>query len=595
MHKKFLTHTKSYSISLFYIILWSFNLIKRWITRHSIASFCFLVPFLIFLIFFTLEHLSLNSFFTIDPNKLKSLIHTFVKALSFSLPIVLAFSYFGYRETKTISSKHQSGFSIFMYISSTIPAIIIGYVIKFFSSNLILFILWLILSAFSVIYLFYLVSRFLKSLSIPSILRYNKNRTKRYFKYLYYGPKNHLNNTYQILHEHLESIFQALEYSLDNKLEHTFKHEFDQTEMNNWNNILLILMEEQPHNFANEIYAKRLDKKDHVSFEKYYGTTVRNLGDLLFYLANDTRFNEIRSVLDTIKQLEPNKVPNLYLPYFQAIEEIAVKAFYNDNFPLSYILRHLLSYTFENRNETINTSFSINFDIAGSILIHQSLLYVAIENEDIQKITDVSYSMTSLVLQKGSSNISNDLIAEMNAAIHHKQVIRNVYKRMVLFSLFQGALKTIELGNYSGTGQLIKRITTDFNGHEINCGLNEFIPHRGEMKEGIQDVGKSAFLSILNTNFNFNIQSIDYCLQKLCFLLLAQQKYIVKNRLMFTEFYKNETVYVETEHFELNYLDYVLDKIIQTGGRYGLLPVIKKDFMKGLVTEIKYKTQHYSY
>src|SRR5699024_10911589 len=165
----------------------------------------------------------------------------------------------------------------------------------------------------------------------------------------------------------------------------------------------------------------------------------------------------------------------------------------------------------------------------------------------------------------------------------------DIYEEISLYILFQGAIKSIELGNYGVTGLLVKRIATDFGAEAINEVFEKFLETQGEIKNLYQMFKDEFSYNDLITNFSFNKnkRAFDYCVQKFIFLLLGQEILITYKNLNSTKFYQSARTVIDLKHFSIDYLDYIVSKIKAVGKSYGLVYLEIDGFVDELSTFIK--------
>jgi hypothetical protein len=570
---------------------------------------------------FTFNSGSIEDYKSIDEAMFTSL-DSVTQFLKLSLPATLTFYYFIYKEQKSISSNLAKGLPLWRYLSTTIFTLLLGnYILfnknyyreEFFSGQYFFPIFsWLVLMILSFGFFIRLIHILLVSLDIRLLFRHKRRNFKRKIKELYYTNIN-LKGNYEQLNTYLESIFQSFEYTLDKGLDQLFEQE-----LKRWGAMLSLIMDEAPRKkqrfvvTANKLFGKSI--KSQKRFEEFYSLLLNKQGDLLFKLVAKNRLMKISDALEALKSLEPNKVKGLYPSFITSLDEIVLRAYKQKSLPIGYLLTLLnntmLSYQFDSSEEKHEEH---DFHIAKTvavIYIYKSLLKEAVETDNVKDITSITYSLceifkeTTIKGQKSEqkepdvekdNNTSIDLIAamqeRMNEAKSKVSDFRHGHiKKVVLFVLLQMSLKSVELGHYKVVGQLVKRITTDFDAVTIRNIFEDFRISEGKMKRASflkEQELKEAFnpetsmISHMYTDILFNKQSLDYCMQKLAILIYGQQSYIRTKHLTFTEYYKTcqePLSEINLSFLEMDYLDYTLGKIKQVGKGYGLLFVDEKDF-----------------
>ncbi|MGU3395023.1 hypothetical protein ACNHOZ_12760 [Priestia sp. D51] len=565
-----------------------------------------------------------------------------------SLPLTLTFYYFIYKEQKSISSNIAKGMPLWKYLSVTIFTLLLGYYIvfnkeyydrSFFTGDYFFVLLsWIFLVILSFIFFLSLLTKLLGSLDINFLFRHKRKKFKQKIKTIYYSTINQ-DNHYEHLNTYLESIFQCFDYVMEKGLDKLFEHELQE-----WGKMLSLIMEEAPGNKQNlTITANKLAEhkgEPNEMFLEFYGLLLNKQGDLLFKLVAKNRLAKLNDGLETLKSLEPNKVKVLYPQFITSLDEIILKAYKQKGLPLSKILEILNgivpSYTLKN-NQEANIEEQ-NFNIAKTvaiIYIYKSILKEAVETDNIKDITTITYSLCEIIREMdteqeaeeeaqtlypaflntvGESSESNNEINHFEILNAMQQAMQNSVnkakvnlnqgeqkqiKKIILFVLLQMALKAVELSHYKTVGQLVKRVTTDFDPLTIRNTFEEFRTSKGRIKKApfLKENGlefaftsDSSMISQIYTDILFNKQSIEYCMQKLALLIYGQQFYIIDKELKFTEYYKSyeeHSVEIDLSFVESSYLDYTIGKIKQVGKGYGLLFVEQPGFEEKVKEVVK--------
>ncbi|HHT7010602.1 MULTISPECIES: hypothetical protein [Bacillus cereus group] len=560
-----------------------------------------------------------------------TLLNAFNKFFSVSLPLTLTFYYFIYREQKSISSTLAKGILLWLYLSTTILNLLLGYFIifnkmyltdelflsKFFFS----LIVWSILVVFSFVFFFLLLNRLLGSLDIGFLFKHTRQVMRGKITELYYSNVNREDN-YERLNICLESTFQSFEYTMDKGLDKLFEKELKE-----WDSILVLLMDEAPRKQKRHVItANKLVEDSAEDFVEFYRLILKKQGDLLFKLAEKKRLSTLKEVLGTLRSLEPNKIEVLYPAFITALDEIVLKAYKQKNFPLARLLEILnsiiLSYKVENNDERENRTNIAK--VIAVIYIYETLLKEAIEADNVKDITSVTYSLCDIFkeftkkepqneVNQKTQNIENPLnaVAMMSAmenSMQNTKVSLDIstnekIKKIILFILLQMALKSVELSHYKCLGQIVKRITTDFDAKTIGETFNDFRKANGNIKDTsiLEDDlirkainSKESMISHIHIDVAYNNQSLDYCMQKLALLIFGQQYYIMKQELTFTEYYQScegQDKRIDLSFIDMKYIDYTLGKIKKVGTGYGLLFIDESEF----ADEVKAKFRELTY
>ncbi|WP_168455216.1 hypothetical protein [Bacillus cereus] len=559
------------------------------------------------------------------------------KFFTVSLPLTLTFYYFIYKEQKSISSNLAKGMLLWMYLSTAILNLVIGYYIIFNKMNLrngffsekffFPIVIWFILVVLSFLFFLALLNRLLMSLDISFLFKHTRKLMRKKIKEVYFTDVN-LENNYECLNIYLESIFQSFEYAMEKGLDKLFERELKE-----WDSILLLLMDETPRGKKGNIITVNhlVDKSEKSTkhFIEFYSLVLKKHGDLIFKLASNNRLSKLNEVLVTFHSLEPNKVEALYPVFITALDEIVLKAYKQKNCPLKSLLEILngiiLSYKSSKDSSKEEQADNIS-KVIGVIYIYETVLREALETNNVKDITSVTYSLCGIFKEmdkkgeqvrpigktneaKATSDRNNMLssaamISAMEISMTETKVNLDTsdnenMKKIILFILLQIALKAVEISHYKCLGQVIKRITTDFNALIIEKTFDDFRKGSGQIKsatflekdEKIQNAinSKKSMISRFRKDITFNNQSIDYCMQKLALLIYGQQFYVIKQNLTFTEFHKSyheHPTSIDLSFVDMAYINYTLGKIKQVGNDYGLLFVKETDFEEEIKKKI---------
>lgn len=549
----------------------------------------------------------------IERNVLIYIFEGYTKFIFLMTPVILAFSYFVYREQQSISLRHNNLNLLLPYFTFALPSVILSLYFRFqlFSTDIskvnfftsdffktLFVLLTMIMTCYSLTKLFI---RLFKGLNLIHQLETSRKGILKYIKLLYYidsTSQEKSKHYFQEIHNHLEAIFQTLEYKSNNKMDNSFRVEF-----NRLSEMLFKIMEETPHEKL-PIHSQQLAEKHSEKFSTLYKVIVRCIGDLIFTLYENNKLTEVENAFEILENLEPNKVIKLYPIYLTGIENISIRTVSNKNVLIEKILSllestsELKSQSHEEDNEN-TTSNAI-----GILLTYQSMLKTTAEQDDVRGTTAITYSMYKFIRSFKKENIlidsppvnrmqaiKNSIRASQNY-FFKAQPKNNSLEEISLYILLQATLKSIELGSYGVTGLLIKRITTDYSGQTINKVVDIFEQSKASLKDAYSKFKEDYKFNDLITNFHFNNSSYEYCLQKLFFLLLAQEHFIVYKTIEFTEFYSENSEnreFIPVKYFKGSYLSYVATKVTTVGLRYGLAFFKHKSFIKNLLIYIEEK------
>ncbi|RKD73646.1 hypothetical protein ATL39_1948 [Sinobaca qinghaiensis] len=528
------------------------------------------------------------------------------RAFIFSIPIVAAFFYFTYREQISLSARRENSFHLTMFMTCTPTVLIYGNIISFLlnqyantqgelhTATSTVINIWIILIFCTLYYFYKIVSNSLNSIHEKKAFDKYMKQISKDKKSLYYCANKLKSIFFESMNSNLESAFQNINFSLENHLNDLLLEQRQE-----WEKHINSIMGEEPEHLLETLFIrgkkKKVDEKN-IYLSQYYkenpeNTRILYSAILRFHLK--ISYNVLRlenhfsskNPLNAVNLLKPTIVPNLYKTYFKNLEELCINAYNNKEFPFELMLYTINDISKENINE-INGRVAMSY--TGPILLHQTLLKEAVEDGNVNKVTVITYSLTKPILndeniQVKENTFNKEIELFMSRAIRKSQKdtfkeIPMEIKNLILFVLLQSLMKSIEIGQYGVSGQIVKRITTDFTGSSINSQLINFKKNKGLFNSSFTNEIQSSDIEDLDTIFNFSEQSFDYCFKKLNFLIYAQELYIKEMNIEFTEF-NNDLTFVEIDLIDKDQLNYIYNKIISVGPKYGMLS-LKEDFLK---------------
>ncbi|OLS35621.1 hypothetical protein BTR22_14280 [Alkalihalophilus pseudofirmus] len=592
-----------------------FDYFRNRITSNSVRNFSYGI--ILYLLILTVIYFlpSTNSYTVYINSTSSEFIQSFIpvinQSLLYILPVSVAFFYFTYREQSSISSKRQNGFILFIYILNTVTFLLTGALVDYLitdfyntfgywhlmTTNLIA--MWLFQFSVSILSLLLTINVSLISINTTKLLSKNNEQFKMTLDKLYLTSvekEKYIETYFIMLKDQLETSYQGLEYTLKNGLTSAFEESFK-----NWGESMTLLMEETPLNETNQlIYIKKIFDQNPKQTLQIYESLIKNQSALIMLLIQRNKTSDIKDAITALENLEPKKMPELYYYFYRGIEDFCINIYSQDKYPVDDLLKMINRLRYKSPdNDSIKDKF-------GSALLHQTLFKKAVENNDVRALTSITYSLSILIKgdeKKANAPLSSSsTIRNMMQSFIKKQLKHTVkdIRHVVLFCYFQALLKSIEIGSYSSTGILIKKLTTDFTGSEIKLMLNEFHYNGYSLSQYLLNefntIKENDDIMQLDTNFSFNKQSVDYCLKKLYLLVYLQEKYIVANKLSFTEFYKKRHIFIDRNKFQIEYMNYIISKVENVGDKYGLRSVADADFFNASKHELLQPSyKHYLY
>ncbi|MBR8660701.1 hypothetical protein [Brevibacillus sp. NL20B1] len=507
------------------------------------------------------------------------------------LPLSLTLYIFTYREQKTMSesaSNMTTGkiplilfieFSLFTIIYGKLLSFLIGQDPRFETGTLILtseytikLCLWTLFYLCSLGFGIKTVLELLRNINISALLNSTINKTSQEFIKLplimpYSGFKKLRKRTFDILCNNIESIYQMLSLTIDKNMDSLF-HEY----YAKWEKVFLnfrdrlIFIRDDSSNVT--IYYMPINT-DRENFLKFYRSIIKNHLSLIATLFKKHKLGEVSKCIDTLFQMNPRE-NEMYPTYLDGLRELAIYIYENDSNSLRYFLRKL---------ELLSKELNDN-DKTGIILIYKELIVRASNENSTQLLSNLCYSMTLIYKELKPSN---QRVSSMLQSFHEEPVER--VQKACIFIMLQAALKCIELPHYASVGFLMKFMVSNLNPTVLREVVESFVMMRAQNNPYLIDFENYR---ALNSSFNFNQVTIDYCMKKLIILLSGQQLYVMKNKIDFG--YVPDHV-INLRSLSCNYLDYLFSKIEKAKSKYGLMYLDDNMFMKEFKLEVYFQTR----
>lgn len=387
---------------------------------------------------------------------------------------------------------------------------------------------------------------------------------------------------YNYINQKLESVFQILQRSIKYN-NNNFNRYFDKT-----SHLLESIWTD-----SNEITISQVYNKDTKQFNNMYKIILNNLFRLLTTLHETDNDGNLKSIQSNLRHIVPFD-KQLNHAYFRTLKQIALYTSEGN----SYFFHESLSFFEQQFLTKVETNNNIDYQL-GFLLIYQSLLKNNISKEDIENVTTITYSLQRIIFPKSNNQDDihidkDDMLYKMEKSVLINHPLKSINSKesddilnLSLFILFQATLKSIETGSYAITGQLIKRIVTDYTAKDIQYVFEDFYNKKGNLKIFTRKNDRLQSFNDLIEGFSFNINSYDYCIQKLVLLLLGQEAYTIENNIIFSNKSVNQYSLDFLNYLKTHYIQYVINKINNVGPAYGLLFLQDQNYLQGIIDIIE--------
>ncbi|PFX71941.1 hypothetical protein COL39_21100 [Bacillus cereus] len=517
-------------------------------------------------------------------NNVQNLGKTITDLLKYLLPITITIYTFSYRERKQIASSIISStteniqlnlfivFSVFCFLSGLI------FYTTFELTEIITWTktisIWYILVATSVGLLYFIVKRAFRNINIvkllPEIIELT-NIEINVFKEMiniWDGAENTkvhkiLKEQKKRIHAHMESVYQMLGYMNDKNMNLIFEEMLTDIRepLKVFNSAEFFELEEgEPLN----------DNKLRV-YRELYQSILSNHVKLIVKLFNDNKIIKGQETLKMlVEELKPKNNNNvLYQCYNQELFDLT------SNFKLDDL--HKFNLLLESLN-------NIEKDKIGKV--YQNLILRAVESKDVKFLCNIIYSVVRE--EKKNSNNNHNMLERISLRFVRTRIIQKD-----IHLILKAILKSIELGHHSCTGFLIKFLITRFESKDVKLALNKFGKENATVSSDFSENEQESFMETdeQKVDFNFNIQTFEYCFYKMKILIYGQQKYAVLKSLPGDSKKDIEDNYINIQRIKDNceYIEYLLDKIVNRKTDYGLLYIQNNKFMFSLKMDLKRK------
>ncbi|WP_258832405.1 hypothetical protein [Peribacillus frigoritolerans] len=467
---------------------------------------------------------------------------------------------------------------------------------------------------------------------------------KEFYEYLYYDTESIFQMLKVAIEKNMDKVFttKLQEWStvvssihsdaIEKQLQSKFKENYPDYNKLSWHYKDIEIS-------TNEYLLVR-DKK---MYEDYYKLILKNYLSLIMILYKNHKLEEAvrcirrffdlypREIIEGSNKLLPifitslNELTLLLLdeksasikPFLEKLEELIKAGNYKDKKNLLVIYKTLISKTLEKGdvrlltlivysmkkgtkeeidknslykiNRTISDVFSkLSKKIEGLTVLNDDKFESKLGKNINMKVENRKFESKSENLnitvynEKLKEKIFFNNVFEMLSVNDEKQNderIENDYEEMVIYLILQTILKTIETTSYPSTGFLIKFIVTNFNSEMLIRTYKNFISQpQGNPYENGENT------TLIMEKFDFNEQTIHYCLKKLVILLYGQQIFIDESKVEFDHLPQGK--YINIPYLKNKELDYFYNKISKVQNGYGFSWITNDKFMKELKTKL---------
>lgn len=498
--------------------------------------------------------------------------------LKFVIPVTITIYTFAYRERKqiassmisSISEKIQLNFFIFFSILSfSIGIVLYNWVDeKEISDYKALAIAWYIIVIIAGWLLYLVLRKSFHNIDIGKIFPGVIGQTNKeilVFKEmmnLWDGKKGTevhkvLKEQKRRIHAHMESSYQMLEYMNEKNMNLLFDE-------------MLTAIRKPLSIFNNDEFfdlktGEMLDHERTRVYMELYQSILGNHIKLIVKLFSANKIVKGKEALEILtRELKPERT-TLFQCYNQQLFELT------SNFNLSD--SHKFNLLIEALNEIEKDRI---------YKVYQNLILRAVESNDVKFLCDIVYSVTR------EEDIQNHYTGISLKPAYIDIVRRGIIRKDIHLTL-RAILKSIELGHHSCAGFLIKFMITRFKRADVNVVLDRFSQDSANLaldfSENEQHTDDET--DDQKIDFNFNLQTFNYCFYKMVILMYGQQKFSRKHKLPITDILQyNQLVDIGDLLAECDFAEYLLNKITNVKDKYGLLFLTKEDFMKQLENDV---------
>ncbi|EJR73256.1 hypothetical protein IK7_05762 [Bacillus cereus VD156] len=518
------------------------------------------------------------------PANIHSLGKVITDLLKYILPITITVYTFSYRERKQIASSiissTRESIQLNFFIVFSVSSFLFGLIFyaAFDSKEIETWIktitVWYLLVLLSVSLLYLIVRRAFRNINIlkllPEIIELT-NKEIVVFKEMmniWDGKKKTkihgvLKQQKKRIHAHTESVYQMLGYMNEKNMNLIFEE--------------MLTDIKGPLGIFNSSDFFKFEENETLNEEKLrvyielYQSILSNHGKLIVKLFNDNKIikgkEALRMLIEDLKPKFPNNV--LYQCYNQELFDLT------SNFKLDDL------HKFNLLLESLNT-----IDKEKIEKVYQNLILRAVESKDVKFLCNIVYSVAREE-EVYLSNERNPLLRKSLMLFRSRVIQKDIHL------ILKAILKSIELGHHSCAGFLIKFLITRFNSEDVRITLEKFSKENATISLDFSENEQKTFMETDNQriDFNFNPETFEYCFYKMIILIYGQQKYSTLKKLPGDKKEEKENNYVSLLKLKSNceYIEYLLDKILNRKNDYGLLYIKNNKFMFSLKRDLKRK------
>ncbi|OME19949.1 hypothetical protein [Paenibacillus odorifer] len=373
---------------------------------------------------------------------------------------------------------------------------------------------------------------------------------------------------YSKLIQSVESLQQLMAMAVDKGMDEAFRSIQEQ-----WQRTLTNLMlSPRFRNLDNTVNCEYLHRRDGKEFANLFEIILKNQISLIMILIKNHKIEEAQKGIELFFNIKPIEIIELRYTFLNSVHELAMLLYSNDNIGLEPIYKALEEISKADKGDDQN----------GINIIYRGIIQKAIQKNDVQTLSNAAYSLLSSTngfwkpIRKGQNKVENQIFQFIRDRFNQSEKEKQEYVLCAIYITLQSALKSIELSHYASTGFLMKYVVTAYESKLLKKAFKEFVKNAGENNPYLNQ--RENYSKIYNS-FNFNKDTIEYCMKKLTVLLYGQQKYVINKKINFGEIPKE---LIDTSHFPCDYRKYIFEKIDSAKGKYGLLFLTDTVFMNEL-------------
>jgi hypothetical protein len=549
-------------------------------------------------------------------------------------PLSITFYIFTYREQKGSSYSYlTTGWTtklLLAFLLSSILTVIYSFVISsrltsyinnfnnnsnpisllFFHENILQINIILIMFISSIIIGTLVIYLLWKGISLESALKQSVINTRDNISYLsfIFINKEFFSDSrkeiYNKLNHIIETNYQLLMSALDNNTNYLFQKYYDHLEFN------LYYLHTSPRIYyiLTEPRYMYFIRKDANNYKILYKSILKNQLTLIQELLQKKKVEEADKSVKLFFSMSPGifsleKLYNeakvkqikddykeLFAIYFSSLYELTLLLSSSGIIGIDQILNNMNK--IEEEEDLVRKK--------DTIVIYRALMITSVEKNDLRLLTETVNSIINNISKLNKTN--NQMKVQTNLTIDGIKLVINNKKlsqisrkyderiegisqtqleELIIYTILEATLKSIELGYYSCTGYLIKLLTTNLDYSLIKSAFSIFAERRGLESHPLIN---SSLKKAVGKEFNISPVSAEYCLQKLTIILYTQQKYYKK----FKEITHNSIDLIDTS-LTINTMlriDYLHKKILNAKDKYGLLCLTEEGLLEKTKLEL---------